>query len=290
MTAGLEHATTWNPEGATEIFAGILRDLEEGHSTSVAFVVPDGQVWPLPAYELALMTARDVRAMSLEAQVTVVTHEPEPLAFLGQRAARTLARTLDDAGVALVAGSTATVERAPRVHLRIEPSGDIVEAARVVSMPVLRGRAIEGVPADAEGFIPIDHAGRVQGLERVYAAGDGVASPVKLGGLATHQARVAVREVARRAGLDVPAPSADDKVVLDGVLMTGYAPIALTGDSAQSHGAPVWWPSRKVASHYLERYLGGTTEPAKPPAGVPLRLTSDELFSLGRRMHEYERR
>src|SRR5689334_10229055 len=48
------HAMTWTPESDAEVYGGLLRDLEEGYSRSVAFVVPLGVAWPLPAYELAL--------------------------------------------------------------------------------------------------------------------------------------------------------------------------------------------------------------------------------------------
>src|SRR3712207_1932141 len=42
----------------------VVADLEEGYSASAAFVVPPGVSWPLPLYELALMTAAEVRAMN----------------------------------------------------------------------------------------------------------------------------------------------------------------------------------------------------------------------------------
>lgn len=48
---------TWTPEIDPELFSGLLRDLEEGYVKSVAFIVPPGVAWALPAYELALMTA-----------------------------------------------------------------------------------------------------------------------------------------------------------------------------------------------------------------------------------------
>jgi sulfide:quinone oxidoreductase len=52
---------TWTPENDPEVFGGLLRDLEEGYVKRVAFVVPPGVGWPLPAYELALLTAWQVR-------------------------------------------------------------------------------------------------------------------------------------------------------------------------------------------------------------------------------------
>ena len=54
---GLEGATTWWPGGDPEVYGGLLRDIDEGYSKRIAIVVPLGAVWPLPAYELALMTA-----------------------------------------------------------------------------------------------------------------------------------------------------------------------------------------------------------------------------------------
>jgi sulfide:quinone oxidoreductase len=38
-------------------YGGLLRDLDEGYAQRIAIVVPPGAVWPLPAYELALVTA-----------------------------------------------------------------------------------------------------------------------------------------------------------------------------------------------------------------------------------------
>jgi hypothetical protein len=65
--------------------------------------------------------------------------------------------------------------------------------------------------------------GRVEGLERTWAAGDGAVSPVKLGGLATWQAARAAAAIARLAGADVPDVR-DEEIVLEGVLMTGEQP------------------------------------------------------------------
>ena len=50
---------------------------------------------------------------------------------------------------------------------------------------------------------------RVEGCTRTWAAGDGVRSPLKFGGLATHQARRAVAGIAATLGLGhVPDPGA----------------------------------------------------------------------------------
>ena len=55
--SGVEGATTWWPGGDPEVYGGLLRDIDEGYAKRIVIVVPPGSVWPLPAYELALMTA-----------------------------------------------------------------------------------------------------------------------------------------------------------------------------------------------------------------------------------------
>ncbi|MEA2217830.1 MAG: sulfide:quinone oxidoreductase, partial [Solirubrobacteraceae bacterium] len=80
-----EHAFTFgaHPRALT----GIIADLEQGYSRSVAFVVPPGCTWTLPLYELALMTARDVWAMNMDGvDIHFVTPELAPLAVLGAEA------------------------------------------------------------------------------------------------------------------------------------------------------------------------------------------------------------
>ena len=59
--AGVEGATTWWPGRDSESYGGLLRDLEDGYANRLAVVVPPGAVWPLTAYELALMTAGEAR-------------------------------------------------------------------------------------------------------------------------------------------------------------------------------------------------------------------------------------
>ena len=54
----------------------------------------------------------------------------------------------------------------------------------MVALPRAAGPRVPGLPADDAGFIPTDEHGRVAGLERVWAAGDGTNFPIKQGGLA----------------------------------------------------------------------------------------------------------
>jgi sulfide:quinone oxidoreductase len=260
--AGVEGATTWWPGGDSDTYGGLLRDIDEGYAKRIAIVVPPGAVWPLPAYELALMTAGEAREMGQDdVKVTIVTPEHEPLSLFGEPAARALADELRWAGIDVITG---VVARGGGDGVRLEPGGDRLDVQRLFAVPRLLGPALEGLAADEEGFVVTGDDGRVEGAERIWAAGDGIASPVKFGGLATHQARVAAAQIARLAGAeDVPDPG---EPVLHGRLLTGRRSRRLRG-RGDAQGAPLWWPHGKVAGEYLPRWLAenGVT----PPAGEP---------------------
>jgi sulfide:quinone oxidoreductase len=314
--AGVEGATTWFPGGDPDAYGGLLRDLEEGYAKSLAIVVPPGAVWPLPAYELALMTAGEASEMGqTDVSVTVVTPEHAPLSLFGEQASEAVAEELRWARVDLKAG---VVARKDGDELVFEPQGDRLVVQRVFSVPRLVGPAIDGVPFDEEGFIVADDAALVEGCRRTWAAGDGVVSPVKFGGLATHQARRAVAAIAARAGVDVPDPG---EPVLHGRLLVGHR-LRRLAPSDGTQGAPLWWPHGKVAGEHLPRWLaehgvapppaavehasaddeGGVTirQPLSAMRGVEaqylhnlarqFRSSDPAIASLGRRMHEARER
>jgi sulfide:quinone oxidoreductase len=264
--AGVEGATTWWPGGDPDVYGGLLRDIEEGYTKRLAIVVPPGAVWPLPAYELALMTAGEAREMGQDdVEVTVVTPEHAPLSLFGEAVSDAIAEELGQAGVAL---QTGVVARGGGGGLVLEPGGDELEVQRVYAVPRIVGAGIEGVATDEEGFILAGDDALVEGCERTWAAGDAVASPVKFGGLATHQARRAAAAIARLAGVaDAPDPG---EPVLHGRLLIGHRTRRLRG-RGDAEGAPLWWPQGKVAGEYLPRWLAEhcVAAPAsqEPPEG-----------------------
>jgi sulfide:quinone oxidoreductase len=265
--AGVEGATTWWPGGDPDIYGGLLRDIEEGYTKRLAIVVPPGAVWPLPAYELALMTAGEAREMGQDdVEVTVVTPERAPLSLFGETVSDAIAEELGEAGVAL---QTGVVARGGGGGLVLEPGGDELDVQRVYAVPRIVGAGIEGVATDEEGFILAGDDALVEGCERTWAAGDAVVSPVKFGGLATHQARRAAAAIARLAGVaDVPDPG---EPVLHGRLLVGHRTRRLRG-RGDAEGAPLWWPQGKVAGEYLPRWLAehGVAPPAsrEPEGGI----------------------
>jgi len=255
--AALDDAFTFFADSDGDGLRWIVRELEEGLVRTVAFVVPPGAGWPLPLYELALLTARRAWAIGAEAALTLVTPEEAPLAVFRGTGSRAVGRLLAEAGIALETASYA--HDYDGAALRLTPGNRRLEAERVVALPRLRGPALAGVPCDRDGFVRVDEHGRVPGLPGVWAIGDATASAIKQGGLAAQQADAVAAAIARGAGslrpLDAPSPT------LRALLLTGGDPLYLT--TTLGAGGPVssasrdcpWWPPHKIAARYLAPYL-----------------------------------
>jgi sulfide:quinone oxidoreductase len=257
---------TWDDRSDVDTLGGLLRDLEEGYSKRLAIVVPPGPGWPLPAYELALLIAGQARGMGVEPEITLVTPEQAPLAIFGSRAVEVVAEELERAGVRVELGAYASVDPGPPRSLVLRPSGRKLEIERVLSLPRLRGRAPNGIPADPDGFVTVDAYGRVVGAEGVWAAGDGIAFPVKFGGLAAQQADAAAADIATLAGAIVDRKPF--RPVLRGRLLTSRGPRYLRYDAAGGGGEgeatthTLWWPPGKVAGRWLAPWLAAQDDEA----------------------------
>ncbi len=273
----LPHVLTWTPESDAEVYGGLLRDLDEGYTKRVAFVVPARVAWPLPAYELALMTSWQARAMGHDdVRIAVYTHEEKPLGIFGAAASDALRKDLEEAGVEV---RTQAIVTATDSGLTVEPDGARLDAQRVVALPRAVGNRLPGVPNDDRGFVLCDPHGQVQGTTAVWAAGDAIAFPVKQGGLAAHQADAAAEAIAARAGADVePKPF---RPVLRGMLLTGRGQAWMRGPDDIGEGAAarhaLFWPPTKIAGRYLSPYLAALDDAqargeAREPSGEPVDL------------------
>ena len=257
-TPAYDHAITFRGQEDAEALHGLVLDVEEDYSHKVTFVVPAGTAWALPIYELALMTAQRARDSSIEIEITLVTPEERPLEVFGAQAATDVATLLDGAGIRVHTASTADIPSKGTVVVR--PAGETLTEQRIVALPRVVGRPVEGLPSDNHGFIPVDRFMRVSGIEDVYAAGDGTMFPLKQGGLACQQADVAANEIARRVG--VPVEQQPFHPVLRGQLLTGGKPhfmrrtVGAPSDQDEASGEHVlWWPPAKIAGRYLAPYL-----------------------------------
>jgi sulfide:quinone oxidoreductase len=82
-----EHARTIEDGLLIARLRGLVQDVEEGYVRRVAFVAAGPPAWPLPLYELALMTSRAAYDMCAQVSVTIVTPERTPLAVFGDAGA-----------------------------------------------------------------------------------------------------------------------------------------------------------------------------------------------------------
>ena len=216
----------------------ILHELEREEIRRVVFAVPSGCAWPLPVFELALMTARHAERHAVPADTTVVSPSPEPLDLLGHEAAREVRHVLATHGVRFEGSSVPAAVR--RDHALTLHFGGAIAADRVVTVPQLRGQRITGLHGAWWGFVPVDRLGRVEGMDDVYAAGDMIAFPIKHGGLAAQQADLIAQAIAHRAGARVPEPNPQVRV-LHTQLRGAEHPIALRA-LLDDHGNPATGP------------------------------------------------
>ncbi len=222
-TVGIRGALTFRDQRDLPGFRGLLAELDERKLDSVVFAVPSGTSWPLPLYELALLSATRSRQCRARAEITLVTPERRPLAAFGAQASELVAAELADRGVRFL-GASKPASVCGGGALALE-SGPAIQADRVVAVPLLKAARIAGIAANRSGFVPTDVAGRVQGMADIYAAGDTTAFPIKHGGLATQQADRIAHTIAAGLGLTPHEPKA--KPVLEVKLVGGQRPLLL---------------------------------------------------------------
>lgn len=250
--------------GSSELAVDNL--IEEAWSSQgrlLNFVVPPGISWALPLYELALMfRRRSIERGRDQLLIRLLTPEAAPLMIFGTLASKAVGelmevrrievecdmQVIDDGGIASAA------------HLG-EP---LPKAGPVISLPIIEGPSVPGLPADPHGFLPIDEHCRVPGAANVYAAGDGTTFPVKQGGLATQQGDAVAEHVAVELGATgVPGGFTP---TLRGTLLTGMESLHLRhqisggGGEGEASLERLWAPPDKISGRYLAGALAGAVK------------------------------
>lgn len=258
ITKRYPHALTIDDRDLDETLHGLIQDIEGNYIHKLAFVAPGRMAWPLPLYELAMMTAGRAYDMQIKLQTTIVTPEDSPLAIFGSTASQAVVDLLASANIETINSAYAEVPNYDKVL--INPGERHLKVDRVVALPELYGPIVRGIPLIENGFIPVDQYCRVRDVERIYAAGDATAFPVKMGGIGSQQADVAAQSIAALAGAAVTPERFDP--VIHGMLMTHEEPRYLTAHITGGHGfsseitdTPSWSPPSKIVAKYLAPYL-----------------------------------
>ncbi len=252
------HALTIDDRRLDDLLRGLVQDVEGGYVRSLAFVAPGRMAWPLPLYELALMTAGRAYDMGIALATTIVTPEDAPLAVFGARVSEAVAELLARENIQTVTSAYAEVPDTGSVT--INPGDRHLNVDRVVALPELYGPCLRGIPLGEHGFVRTDAYGRVREVPNVYAAGDATDFAIKHGGVASQQADVVAQSIAALAGAAVtPEPF---HPVIRGMLLTADRPRYLTARITGGHGfssefsdTPTWSPPHKIAARYLAPYL-----------------------------------
>ena len=182
------------------------RNFHEGHA--VIGSCPGARL-SVPIYETAFALARllEERGERERTKITIITPEPASASFGGTEMANALHEALDAHDISLM-------QKFPISHV----TADQVWTANnlrlgydlLMLIPPFQGASAglgTGI-TDADGFIRVDKTMRVEGVERMYAAGDAVNfEGPKMGHMAVRQGEVAAANVA--AEIEGEAPDAE---------------------------------------------------------------------------------
>ena len=265
-TVGIPGALTFRDQQQVHHIRRLVSELASGRLHRIVFAVPGGCTWPLPVYELALLTATRLGELDVAGEVSIASSETAPLSVFGEQASALVAHLLAERGVRFIGESDP--QSVDRDGALVLATGERLQADRVVAAPTLRGPRITGLPADRWGFVTTDALGGVVGVPDVYAAGDMTSFPIKQGGLAAQQADTIAQRIASRYGLSV----AESRVrrVLRAQLLGGADPVYLRTE-LDEFGQPTAsivhghfndsnstdTPLEKVFGRYLSPYLQG---------------------------------
>ncbi len=250
----------------------LVRELHEGRVVSLAFVEPPAATHAFDLYDLALQTAVSVRRRGLEAELSLVTAAPAPLAILGMRAADQLRSTLGAHGIRVA--ESAYARSIGYGEMKLAPLSRRITAERVIAAPRLSGPRLEHVPSDRDGFVLVDPHGRVPGLAGVYAAGDCTSFPVKHPSLAAQQADAVAAAIAAEADLAVTAEPF--RPVLRCMLpcrLLRYVEAPLTGGQGNAtlvSAFPLWSSALRFDARFLAPRLAESRPTHDGAVAIPL--------------------
>jgi sulfide:quinone oxidoreductase len=244
-------------EGALN-FGEALREFHGGRA--VIGQCPEARL-PVPVYETAFALARwsEERGERDRLKITVVSPDSVELEFGDADVGSALRKALNEHNIEYLPDFPISTVTPGAVTTS---NGQAINHSLLMLLPPFRGPgAVRGLGiTDDEGFIGVDCAMRVQGVERMHAVGDCVNfSGPKMGHMAVHQAEVAAANIALEIeGLD-PVASYNHEMMLvidEGGGDTIYLHKGLWDDEPAivKHGRFWSWAKRVHDKHWLARH------------------------------------
>ncbi|MEV3936777.1 FAD-dependent oxidoreductase [Glycomyces sp. NPDC049804] len=249
-----------------------LRDAAvDGSPQHALFLVPPGNCWPGPVYELAFMLETWLRRSRVRDRVclTFATFEDRYMEALGAGLHPVIGEKFASRGIISHARSVVTEVEPHRVRFAdgTAHTFDVL----VSTAPHAAAVDYEGLPKDRNGFLLTDaETRRVRRTDAVYAPGDAGDFPVKLGYLSLLQADAVADDIAARIDpASVAEPRRFDPVGLFVLEMLDEAvfartPLAMTGEPDRSGEgrrvgvSPIWHLGKKTLGAYLpQRFRAG---------------------------------
>lgn len=181
-------------EGALE-FGEALRTFNDGRA--VIGQCPGARL-PVPVYETAFALSRSLqeRGERERAKITIVSPDPPGVQFGDAEVARALRTALDEHNIEYIPDFPIDKVTPGTV---LTSNGHAINYSLLMLLPPFSGpSSVIGLGiTDDEGYINVDRAMRVAGVESMYAVGDCVNfSGPKLGHMAVLQAEIAAANVA----------------------------------------------------------------------------------------------
>jgi len=264
--------TPWD-WGEGHAFRSLLAAVGRREARRIVFIVPAGLTWPLPLYELALLTSAHLRDQSIGgASLTIITPERVPLEDFGAEASAAVAALLHDREIVLQTGQETDAVESGVVRMS---RGRSIPADAAVALPVIQAQPLPGIAPNAAGFIDIDVYCRAVGSADVFAAGDCTNLPLKQGGIAAQQADVAAGIAALAGAPVVPTPL---RPKLEAVLLTGEAPLHLDESGAR----PILDTDDEIVRERREKIAGPQHDLLVGSAGAATSGTTPQRARSGR--------
>jgi sulfide:quinone oxidoreductase len=129
-----KHALTLDDHCLDDQLHRLIQDVEGGYVHKLAFVVANPTPWPLPIYELAMMTARRAYDLNVEMSIT----EDAPLAVFGEA----VGRLLEEQGIQTITSAHSEIPEPG--HVSIHPGSRRLQVDRIVALPQLFGPSTPG--------------------------------------------------------------------------------------------------------------------------------------------------